>query len=131
MKLEHFALQVNDPNAMAAWYVEHLHMRVRSRQEASPFTYFLEESSGGVLFEFYGNPAHPVPDYASFDPLLLHLAFVSAEPLADADRLVAAGARYLSKVERDDGTLLVMLRDPWGLPLQLCRRAVPFFPVDA
>jgi len=26
---------------------------------------------------------------------------------------------------RDDGTRLIMLRDPWGLALQLCKRATP------
>ena len=25
-----------------------------------------------------------------------------------------------------DGSRLTMMRDPWGLPLQLCQRAKPF-----
>ena len=55
-------------------------------------------------------------------PLLLHLALVSADPYADSKRLQLAGAQQVDEVNLADGSLLVMLRDPWGLALQLCRR---------
>jgi catechol 2,3-dioxygenase-like lactoylglutathione lyase family enzyme len=128
VKLEHTAIQVEDPNAMADWYCQHFYMRVRAKQEQSPFTHFLEDSAGDVLIEFYHNEAHPVPDYPTMEPLFLHFAFVSEAPREDAERLKAAGATYLEEVDRPDGTLLIMMRDPWGLPIQLCRRATPFFP---
>ena len=38
---------------------------------------------------------------------------------------MAAGARVVDEVRKPDGTLLLMLRDPWGLALQLCQRAAP------
>lgn len=126
MKLEHTAIQVADPNAMATWYCSHLGMRIRSRQEHAPFTHFLEDSSGSVLLEFYNNPKCAVPHYATMDPLLLHIAFVSTHPRQDAGRLIAAGATFDGEVEQG-GNLLIMLRDPWGLCIQLCRRAQPFF----
>ena len=31
----------------------------------------------------------------------------------------------VEEVRLDDGSLLIMMRDPWGLALQLCRRAKP------
>jgi len=67
LRLEHVALNVADPRAMADWYVAHLGMRV-VRQVKGP-------------------------------------------ALSD-DRL-------------PDGSRLLMLRDPWGLALQLCARATP------
>lgn len=126
MKIEHTAIQVADPNAMAAWYCEHLGMRVRSRQEQEPYTHFLEDSAGEVLLEFYNNPKCPIPDYPNMDPLLIHIAFVSDDPRADEARLLAVGATKEEEVDVN-GNLLIMLRDPWGLSIQLCRRAKPFF----
>ncbi len=126
MKLEHTAIQVADPNAMAAWYCKHLGMCIRARQEQAPFTHFLEDSAGDVLLEIYNNSKCDVPDYASMDSLLIHIAFVSENPRRDAERLIAAGATFDSEVDHG-GNLLIMLRDPWGLCIQLCRRAQPFF----
>jgi glyoxylase I family protein len=125
MKLEHFALNVAEPAGIAAWYVEHLGLRVVRKMEAPPHTHFLADSGGTVLLEFYNNPPDQVPPYARMNPLLLHIAVVSAEPDADRTRLVAAGATFVEEVRAPDGSHLVMLRDPWGLALQLCRRAVP------
>ena len=41
---------------------------------------------------------------------------------ADRNRLIAAGATLVDEADMGGGTYLVMLRDPWGVPLQLCRR---------
>lgn len=125
MKLEHFALNVEDPVAMADWYARHLGLRVARRQEESPYTTFLADDSGQILLELYGNPAAAVPPYRQMDPLLVHIAFVSADPQTDSRRLVAAGASLVTTLQTPDGSHLVMLRDPWGLALQLCRRGQP------
>ncbi len=125
MRIEHLALNTADPNSMAAWYVQQLGFRVVSRQPVHPFTHFLEGEGGTVLLEVYNNPPDQVPGYHAMDPLLLHLAFVSENPTLDSLRLVQAGARQVSEQRRKDGTHLVMLRDPWGFAIQLCKRAVP------
>jgi glyoxylase I family protein len=59
------------------------------------------------------------------NPLLIHLAFVSASPDNDKNRLLEAGASLESEQHPDDGSHLVMMRDPWGLAIQLCKRGVP------
>lgn len=124
MRIEHIAFNVSDPVAMAAWYVEHLGLRIVRQVEGPAHTHFLSDPEGTVL-EIYCKPAEAVPDYASMDPLVLHLAFHSADPVADAARLQAAGARWESEVFPDAQSHLIMLRDPWGLSLQLCRRSTP------
>ena len=91
MKIEHVALQVGDPAAMAGWYVEHLGCSVARAGDAPAFIHFLRDSAGTSMLELYHNPRVAVPDYASMDPMLVHVAFVSADPAADRDRLVAAG----------------------------------------
>ncbi|WP_299987446.1 VOC family protein [uncultured Pontibacter sp.] len=125
MKLEHFALNVEDPVAMAAWYVEYLGMTIVRQMEQAPFMTFLADDSGRVMVEIYLNPADEVPAYREMNPLLVHLAFVSEDPTADKNRLMAAGATLASEQHLEDGSHLVMLRDPWGLALQLCKRGVP------
>ena len=125
MKLEHFALNVEDPNAMTAWYNKNLGLKVVKQMAEAPYTTFLADDSGRVMIEIYCNPVDQVPPYRTMDPLLVHIAFVSERPAADKDRLVQAGATLVSETTMADGSELVMLRDPWGLALQLCRRATP------
>ena len=124
IKLEHTAYNVADPVAIAAWYAEHLGMKLIRHIPQPAQTHFLSDGAGAII-EIYHNPPDAVPDYASMDPLLLHLAFVSTDPLADQARLTAVGATFHSEVKAADGTHLVMMRDPWGLALQLCKRGTP------
>jgi glyoxylase I family protein len=125
MKFEHFALNVEDPRAMSAWYVEQLGLRVVRQMPESPYTTFLADSSGTILLEIYNNPAAEVPAYRSMHPLLVHLAFVSADPAREVERLQQAGACLVSDQQLEDGSHLVMMRDPWGLAIQFCKRAQP------
>ena len=124
VKLEHFALQVPDPVAMADWYVKHLGCTIARAGGEPSHGRFL--SVGGVLLEIYRNPKAPVPDYKSIDPLLLHLAFASQNLKADRDRLVQAGARLADDISTTPtGDELMMLRDPWDIALQFVKRAEP------
>jgi glyoxylase I family protein len=126
MKFEHFALNVPDARAHAKWFVDHLGMRVaRSRQDA-PYTSFLADDTGRVILEVYSNTAAPYPNYAATHPLCFHVAFVADDPAAVRAKLVAAGATPAYEETLPDGSFLIMVRDPWGVPLQLVRRVTPF-----
>ena len=125
MKIEHVAFNVSSPVEMAAWYTQHLGLQVVRKLDAAPHTHFLADDSGAVMIEIYNNPADQVPPYAAMHPLLLHLAFVSDKPEAKQAELVAAGASFVDEVRTADGSHLVMLRDPWGLAIQLCKRGKP------
>lgn len=124
MKLEHFALQVPDPIAMADWYVKHLGCTIARAGGEPAHGRFL--TMGGVLFEIYRNPRVAAPDYSTVDPLLLHLAFTSTNLKQDRDRLVKAGARVADNIATTpEGDEIMMLRDPWNLPIQFVKRAEP------
>ncbi|MCU0787241.1 MAG: VOC family protein [Verrucomicrobia bacterium] len=124
MKIEHVAINVAAPVAVASWYCKHLGLRVVRHVPQPAQTHFLADSETTIL-EIYCNPPDEIPDYGSMNPLLLHLAFTSADPAADSRRLIAAGAVVVEEARLADGSHLIMLRDPWGLALQLCRRARP------
>jgi len=128
MKIEHVAFNVADPVAVAAWYCEHLGLTVARHIPSPTQTHFLADEAGESVLEIYCNPPDQVPDYAAMNPLLFHLAFVSDDPDADRARLVEAGASFVEELRQADGSHLVMLRDPWGLAIQLCKRAMCLVP---
>ena len=124
MKIEHIAFNVTDPVAMADWYCRHCGLRVVRHIPQPSQTHFLADSDSTVL-EIYRNPPDQVPDYRNMNPLLFHLALASPDPAADSRRLTAAGATWVDEITLPDGSHLIMLRDPWGVPLQLCKRGNP------
>jgi glyoxylase I family protein len=128
LNVEHIACNVADPAAMAAWYVDNLGMRVIRKSSAPPHIHFLADADGRTVIEIYSNAADPVPDYAAMHPLRFHLAFATADPDASRAALVVAGATAVEDQTLPDGSRLIMLRDPWGLPLQLCKRTIPLLP---
>ena len=126
MIFEHFALNVPDPSAMSQWYVEHLGFTVARSREDAPYTHFLADSTNRIVVELYANPAGATTDFPFSHPLTFHFAVVSHAAREDRSRLEKAGARFFVEDALPDGTLLIMMRDPWGVPLQLCQRARPF-----
>jgi catechol 2,3-dioxygenase-like lactoylglutathione lyase family enzyme len=122
MKIEHVAFQVAEPAAMADWYIKHLGFCVRRSSDTPVVARFMADASGAVMLEVYHNPKVRVPDYASMDPALLHVAFVCEDLPGVISRLTAAGASLASGPEFLGEDELAMLRDPWGLAMQLAKR---------
>jgi Uncharacterized protein conserved in bacteria len=111
---------------MADWYVKHLGFKIARSGGEPSHARFLADSSASVMLEIYRNPAASVPDYWKADPLLMHVAYVSDNPAADRDRLVQAGVVIVDDLmTTPTGDAIVMLRDPWGVPIQLVKRATP------
>jgi glyoxylase I family protein len=126
MKIEHTAYQVADPVSVARWYVTHLGMTVKRSQPDRPFMHFLADEGNTVMLEFYNNAAVEVPDYRELHPVVFHLAFTTHDVPGTRGRLLAAGATPEGEVTTTAaGDEMAMLRDPWGLPLQLIRRREP------
>lgn len=123
LKLEHFAINVAAPVAMADWYCKNLGMSVFRKGDGPVHMTFLADASGRVVLEIYTNPPELVPDYQAINPLVLHLAFATADLRGVHQRLVAAGATPIGEISANPtGDLLAFLRDPWGLTVQLVQR---------
>ncbi len=125
MKIEHVAFNVAHPVEMADWYEKHLGMTIVSKMDKAPFTHFLADDSGNVMIEIYNNPPELVPDYASMNPLICHLAFASEDVTLDVHRLTVLGASLVEDTILPNGTHLAMMRDPWGFAIQFCKRTNP------
>ena len=126
-QFEHFAINVKDPVAMAGWYCAHLGMQVVRSGPPPGLMHFLADATGKVVLEIYCSLPDQLLDYASMNPLLLHLAFAVVDAQAAHDRLVAAGATSVSGgiTTNDVGDRMAMLRDPWGFCVQFCQRIKP------
>ena len=126
MKLEHIALNHPDPANAAQWYANNLDMQIVRASDSSPFIHFLADKAGQGLIELYNNPKASVPDYPSQSPLILHIAFAVEDLDGTIARLQAAGATLESEATKNArGDQLAMLRDPWGVCLQLAKRDNP------
>ena len=122
MRFEHFAINVPDARAAADWYVANLGLKVVRAVEGAPWTRFLADDSGRTVIEVYSNPKAPYPDYHNQHWLVFHFALVSKDVEADRTRLEKAGAVLATIDDLPDGSRLIMMRDPWGVCIQLCRR---------
>lgn len=130
MKIEHIALNVGNATEQVKWYVEHLGMQIVRQQNDRNQTHFIADDSGQMMIELYTNPDVPLPAYATMEPRELHIAFSVTDMVSERNRLIAAGATAAGDIEETvAGDFLAMLRDPWGVTLQLAQRKNPMIPL--
>lgn len=123
MKVEHIAFVVDDPDPVADWYCEHMGLKVVRKGPPPVKMTFLADSSGQTMFEVYAQSEVETPDYANIHHLILHFAYYSEDIQADFERLQKAGATVVQEpTPTDAGDTLAMLRDPWGIAVQLVNR---------
>jgi len=126
IRLEHVAINVENPVAMAKWYCDNLDMKIVRKGPPPVNMHFISDSQGNMMLEIYHNPPDAVPDYTSMNPLMLHIAFMVEDVKETCRKLVAAGATVATEMTvTDSGDKIAMLRDPWGAPIQILKRANP------
>lgn len=127
MKLEHIGLRVQDPFGMAKWYQDNLGFSILLQNGSqADGAAFAADSSGQMLIEFFSRPDTPALEFVGMAPLQLHIAVQSDDPEADCARLTQAGALFIERSSlRQAGDLLILMRDPWGMALQLVKRSRP------
>lgn len=123
-RFEHIAFNVSDPVAVAQWYVQHLGMKIQRQGGEPTFTTFVSDSGEHMMIEFFHNAQYPLFPAKEVDVLSFHLAFFSPDIEATSTQLLVAGATWADSIRiTASGDKVCILRDPWGLPLQLVQRA--------
>lgn len=130
MIFEHFALNVEKPIEAANWYVKNLEMKIVKGSTQSPFAHFLADKTGRLVIEIYKNENAQIIDFSLKHPLEFHFAFMVKNAEEIKNKLLSAGAKFVEELKPEDGSHLVMLRDPFGVPLQLCQRGVPMMDIE-
>ena len=126
IRLEHVAINVEDPVSMAKWYCQNLGMKVVRKGPPPVNMHFISDAGGNMMLEIYHNPPDAVPDYTSMNPLLLHIAFMVDDVKGIREKLITAGATPVGDVSiTSSGDEIAMLRDPWGVAIQFVKRAEP------
>jgi len=126
IRLEHVAINVEDPVSMAKWYGRNLGMKLVRKGPPPINMHFISDAGGNMMLEIYNNPPDAVPDYTSMDPLLLHIAFMVDDVKSIREKLIAAGATAVGEVTvTSSGDELAMLRVPWGVAIQFVKRTKP------
>jgi catechol 2,3-dioxygenase-like lactoylglutathione lyase family enzyme len=126
MNLEHVGLNHPAPVAAAAWYQQNLDMKIARKSGPPSHGHFLADARVQMMVEYYHNAAAPFTDFKSLHPLSFHLAFQVDDVSRVRARLLQAGATDEGEPSGNDrGDQFAMLRDPWGLPVQLVKRHQP------
>ena len=126
IRLEHVAFNVEDPVALADWYVTNLDMVITVKGDAPGYARYVADAGKNMILEFYHNTDVMIPDYPSIDWHVFHIAFAVQDIEVVRERLIKAGATPDTDITTsDNGDRMTMLRDPWGLPLQFFQRVEP------
>jgi catechol 2,3-dioxygenase-like lactoylglutathione lyase family enzyme len=123
---EHLALNIADPQSMTNWYYENLGMKVIRKGTPPTYTNFIADAGHNMMFELFINTGFPLLDVSKINPLSLHIAFTVEDVRAIRNGLIAAGATLVEDVKMSaSGDEILLLRDPWGVPIQFIKRAQP------
>jgi len=117
MELEHVAFNVREPQKLMDWWCANLGFT-----QTHPA--FIVDGTGRKAIEVYRNDDALIPDYTATAPGTLHVAFLSDDVEADRARLEKVGAVTLETVHKP-GFDMVMMRDPFGIPIQFVTRGTP------
>ncbi len=131
IRFEHIGINVKDPVAAAKWYSENLNMKIVREGTAPNYSTFIADSSLHMMIEFNYNKDYPTIDSLNFNYDSFHLAFSVLNINLMKDKLLNAGATILSDLRKtDSGDQVLVLKDPWGLPIQFVQRVKPMIKAE-
>ncbi|HTY35972.1 MAG TPA: VOC family protein [Bacteroidota bacterium] len=126
IRLEHIALNTNDPRSAANWYCENLGLAVVREGAGLSLTRFVADEGKNMMLEFSTNAQAAIPDLAKLNTVSFHVAFVVDDVRAMRTGLIEAGATLAEELrETNSGDQVLVLRDPWGMPIQFIQRVEP------
>ncbi len=125
-RIEHMGFNVSDPVAVASWYQKNLGMKLIRKGKAPLFVTFISDPGNNMMMEFYNKQKFPKLDFSKINYMSYHLAFMVDSISIIEKKMINAGATLAEEISRTPtGDKVLMLRDPWGMPLQLVERAEP------
>jgi catechol 2,3-dioxygenase-like lactoylglutathione lyase family enzyme len=126
LRPEHVAFNVPDSRSQAQWYQDHLGMIVKREGGAPTFGRFISDAHEHMMVEFYQNTDYPMIDLPSTSCMAVHFAWMVPDVGTMRAKMLAAGAKVDDEMTTiPSGDVVLMMRDPWGLPIQFVKRVQP------
>ena len=127
MKIEHIGLLSSAPIQMGHWYNKHLGFKIIIEDGTdAEGVIFIKDDSGTVIEIGNLSGISPV-EFRSHHPLSIHLAVECSSPENKAKCLVEAGAELIGEsLKNAYKGEKILVRDPWGLTIQLINRKTKF-----
>lgn len=120
-RFEHLAINVENPTAVADWYVKYLGLTIVS---ASKKMIFVRDAGGHFMFELYKKTGAK-GSYSSLNHAATHVAFAVDDADALSKKMVEGGAKILKTTTNPVGDTVIDMTDPWGNMLQVIHRVKP------
>ncbi len=126
VQFNHIGINVKDTKAAVQWYVKNLNMKIVRESETPIYTAFVADSDLRMMIEFNYNKDYPTISEMNFNYDSFHLAFSVNDIESIKDKLISEGAIILSNLRKtESGDYVMVLQDPWGMPIQFVQRAKP------
>lgn len=123
LRPEHAGLNVSDSVPQAQWYIDHLGWTMKRETGAPTHTKFLGDAGSRFMIELYQNEKFPMIDLYTLNHMSFHVASAVSDVVHARQVLQNAGATIEEDVTTTPlGDQVLMLRDPWGLPIQFAKR---------
>jgi glyoxylase I family protein len=123
---EHAALNVAEPVKAAEWFVDNFGMKIIRQSGAPTFTTFISDNNENYMIELFHNSTAPVLNLNDVNYNSLHFAFTVNNIELVKEKLIKAGATLAEDIKTtQSGDKVLMLRAPWGQPLQFVLRQKP------
>jgi glyoxylase I family protein len=124
--IEHFAVNVADSRAKAKWFGDNLGTVVVRDGKAPTYGMFISDAGKNMMFELYQQKDYPFVDFSAIDHMSFHVAFMTDNIQSTKNMLLASGAKMAEDIKTTpSGDTVLMLRDPWNMPIQFVKRANP------
>jgi uncharacterized glyoxalase superfamily protein PhnB len=123
---EHLAFNLSDSRVKAKWFTENLGMIVKRDGKAPSYGMFISDAGENMMLELYQQKDYPVIGFDSISHMTIHLAFMTNDIEAVKEKLLSAGAKVVEDITKTAaGDFVLMMRDPFGMPVQFVKRANP------
>lgn len=120
-RFEHMAINVDDPQQVADWYVAHVGLKIVS---AKKNMIFVGDEGNHFMLELYHKP-EAKGRYSDLSHPSGHVAFAADDADAVANKMVEGGAKILKRFTNPVGDTVINMQDPWGNNLQVIHRVKP------
>ena len=126
IRSEHIAFNVEDPIAQAKWFVDNMEFKIMFKGDPPNNARFVINTGEDFMIELYNNKEYPKIDLQKISHMAIHIAFMVDSMEAVKQKLLSAGATIVEDITKiPSGDLILMMRNPWGLPIQFVQRANP------